>query len=47
MDPALLFEAPFTDGAPQGPGQVFETGKSLRLVEVLRNINDSADAATG
>ncbi|MDV6274630.1 DEAD/DEAH box helicase family protein [Rhodococcus erythropolis] len=46
MDPALLFEAPFTDGAPQGPGQVFETGKSLRLVEVLRSINDSADAAT-
>lgn len=47
MDPGLLFEAPFTDSAPQGPGQVFESGQSLRLVEVIRSINDSADAMTG
>ncbi|MGL4304559.1 MAG: type I restriction-modification enzyme R subunit C-terminal domain-containing protein, partial [Mycobacteriaceae bacterium] len=46
MDPALLFESPFTDSAPQGPDQIFPSGQSQRLVEVLRSINDSAEAAS-
>ncbi|MFR9752430.1 DEAD/DEAH box helicase family protein [Nocardia sp. 004] len=41
MDPKLLFEAPFTDAAPQGPTQLFAPEQTKRLVGVIRSINDS------
>ncbi|WP_330133251.1 type I restriction-modification enzyme R subunit C-terminal domain-containing protein [Rhodococcus artemisiae] len=46
MDPKLLFEAPFTDTAPQGPTQLFAPEQTRRLVGVIRSISDSAGAAT-
>lgn len=44
MDPALLYEPPFTDVAPTGPDQLFEEDKVKRLVTRIRAINDSAVA---
>lgn len=46
MDPKLLFEAPFTDTAPQGPTQLFAPEQTKRLVGVIRSISNSAGAAT-
>ncbi|MGN7158086.1 DEAD/DEAH box helicase family protein [Dietzia cercidiphylli] len=43
MDPSLLFEAPFTDSAPQGPTQLFDQDQTQRLVSVLRALNDAVD----
>ena len=42
MDPALLYEAPFTDIAPTGPEQVFDDGRVTDLVARIREISDSA-----
>ncbi|MGC0366843.1 hypothetical protein ABH922_004827 [Rhodococcus sp. 27YEA15] len=42
MDPAVLFESPFTGAAPPGPGQIFASEQSQRLIAVIRSINDSA-----
>ncbi|WP_210495684.1 DEAD/DEAH box helicase family protein [Microvirga antarctica] len=42
MDPAYLYESPFTDVAPSGPEQVFDFERAKRLVTVIRGINDSA-----
>jgi type I restriction enzyme, R subunit len=44
MDPALLYEPPFTDIAPTGPDQVFDEEKVTRLFTKIRVINDSAVA---
>lgn len=44
MDPALLYEPPFTDIAPTGPDQVFDEEKITRLFTKIRAINDSAVA---
>ena len=44
MDPKLLFEAPFTDAAPQGPTQLFEPEEAKRLLGVIRSINDAVGA---
>jgi type I restriction enzyme R subunit len=44
MDPALLYEPPFTDIAPTGPDQVFDEDKVTRLFVRIRAINDSAVA---
>ncbi|MGW6694238.1 DEAD/DEAH box helicase family protein [Rhodococcus sp. NPDC054953] len=44
MDPSLLFEAPFTDRAPQGPTQLFDPEQTRRLVGVIRSFNDTATA---
>jgi type I restriction enzyme R subunit len=44
MDPALLYEPPFTDIAPTGPDQVFDEEKVTRLFTKIRAINDSAVA---
>lgn len=44
MEPALLYETPFTDVAPQGPDQVFDLPGKTRLFAVIREINDSAVA---
>jgi len=42
MDPALLYEAPFTYIAPTGPQQVFDDQRVTDLVSRIRQINDSA-----
>jgi type I restriction enzyme R subunit len=44
MDPALLYESPFTDVAPSGPEKLFDEEKVARLVTRIRAINDSAVA---
>jgi type I restriction enzyme, R subunit len=44
MDPKLLFEAPFTDAAPQGPTQLFAPDQTKRLLGVIKSINESAAA---
>jgi type I restriction enzyme R subunit len=42
MDPALLYEAPFTDLAPTGPEKLFDEEKVTRLFTKIQAINDSA-----
>ncbi|QWG12797.1 DEAD/DEAH box helicase family protein [Bradyrhizobium sediminis] len=44
IDPALLYEAPFTDIAPTGPDQLFDAEKVTRLFTKIQAINDSAVA---
>ncbi|UDL92229.1 hypothetical protein LGH82_13960 [Mesorhizobium sp. PAMC28654] len=44
MDPALLYEAPFTDIAPTGPEQVFDEGRVAALIARIREISESASA---
>ena len=44
MDPALLYEPPFTDVAPTGPEKLFDEEKVTRLFTKIQAINDSAVA---
>ncbi|MBR0884035.1 type I restriction enzyme R subunit [Bradyrhizobium barranii subsp. barranii] len=44
MEPALLYEPPFTDIAPTGPDQVFDEERVARLFARIQAINDSAVA---
>jgi type I restriction enzyme, R subunit len=44
MDPALLYEPPFTDVAPTGPERLFDEEKVTRLFTKIQAINDSAVA---
>lgn len=44
MEPGLLYESPFIDIAPQGPEQVFDEPRIIRLFEVIEEINRSAVA---
>lgn len=44
MDPALLYEPPFTYIAPTGPEKLFDDEKVARLITRIRAINDSAVA---
>jgi len=44
MDPALLYEPPFTDIAPTGPDQLFDEERVTRLFTKIQAINDSAVA---
>jgi type I restriction enzyme R subunit len=44
MDPALLYEPPFTDVAPTGPEQLFDEEKVTRLFTRIKDLNDSAVA---
>jgi len=44
MDPALLYEQPFTSVAPTGPEQLFDEDKVTRLVKRIEAINESAVA---
>ena len=44
IDPGLLYEAPFTDVAPTGPDQLFDSEKVTRLFAKIEAINDSAVA---
>ncbi len=44
LDPALLYEPPFTDIAPTGPDQVFDAHRVARLFTQIHAINDCAVA---
>jgi type I restriction enzyme R subunit len=44
IDPALLYEPPFTDIAPTGPEQLFGDEKVTRLFTKIKAINDAAVA---
>jgi type I restriction enzyme, R subunit len=44
MDPALLYEPPFTDIAATGPEHVFEPAKVASLVRTIETLNKSAVA---
>ena len=44
MDPALLYEAPFTDVAPTGPEKLFDEEKVAQLFRKIQLLNDSAVA---
>jgi type I restriction enzyme R subunit len=45
VDPALIYEEPFTGVAPTGPESLFTGVQVLVLVEVLRRIRESAVAS--
>ena len=44
MDPAVLYEAPFTDVAPTGPDQVFDEDLVTQILSKIRSFNESAAA---
>lgn len=44
LDPALLYEPPFTDVAPTGPDRLFDEDRVARLFARIRQINESAVA---
>lgn len=44
MDPALLYETPFTDFDAKGVEGVFETADVLRLVDILRRMDERSAA---
>ena len=44
MDPALLYEPPFTDVAPTGPEQLFDEEQVTQLFTKIQAINESAVA---
>jgi type I restriction enzyme R subunit len=44
LDPALLYEPPFSDVAPTGPEQVFDEQRIALLFRKIEAINDSAVA---
>jgi type I restriction enzyme R subunit len=44
MDPALLYEPPFTGIAPTGPEHLFDENNVTRLFKTIQQMNDSAVA---
>ncbi|MFN3002456.1 DEAD/DEAH box helicase family protein [Mycolicibacterium wolinskyi] len=44
MSPDLLFEPPFTDNAPKGIASVFDSAKARAVIDVIEQLNASADA---
>ena len=44
LDPALIYDSPFTDIAPQGPEQVFDDAQVSALFQRIEAFNDSAVA---
>lgn len=44
LDPALLYEPPFTDIAPTGPDRLFDEEKVTRLFTKIKALNESAVA---
>jgi type I restriction enzyme R subunit len=47
MDPAMLYESPYTDLSPSGLDGVFDDRAAHRIVEVLERIERNAGAAAG
>jgi type I restriction enzyme R subunit len=45
MDPAILFEAPYTDYDPNGLGGIFHDGEAGKIVNILKLIKQNAIAA--
>jgi type I restriction enzyme, R subunit len=45
VDAARLYESPFTDLAPLGPEGLFSEGQVTELVDILRRVRASAEAA--
>ncbi len=45
VDAARLYESPFTDLAPLGPEGLFNEGEVIELVDILRRVRASAEAA--
>jgi type I restriction enzyme R subunit len=44
MDPALLYEPPFTDIAPTGPDDLFGDERVTKLFAKIETLNESAVA---
>ena len=44
MEPALLYESPFTDVSPQGPEAIFSSAEVDQMIEILADIRDKAAA---
>lgn len=42
MEPGRLYESPFTDSAPTGPDELFETADVERIISILRSVNSTA-----
>ena len=45
MEPARLYESPFTDSAPHGPDSRFASADVDRLVTMLRSVRATAAPA--
>jgi type I restriction enzyme R subunit len=45
VDAARLYESPFTDLAPLGPEGLFNEDQVTELVDILRRVRASAEAA--
>ena len=45
IDPAMLFEAPFTDINSNGIMGIFDQATSTKIVELIEQINCNADVA--
>ena len=45
IDPAMLFEPPFTDINSNGIMGIFDQATSTRIVELIEQINHNAEAA--
>jgi hypothetical protein len=41
MEPAQLYDPPFTDNAPKGPDEFFPPTQMARLIAIIRSINAS------
>jgi type I restriction enzyme R subunit len=44
MDPKRLYETPFSDMAPTGPEAIFDIASVRRIIEVVRDVDQSASA---